>query len=389
MSATIEFFPVGNGDMTLITLESGKKILVDINIRKEGEVDEWVDVAELLHERLDRDGEERLFVDAFLLSHPDQDHCRGLLDHFHLGKPSDWVKKDNKILIREMWSSPIVFRRSKDVEGGLCKDAEAWWDEARRRVKVFRDAKTTAALKDGDRIQILGEDKKGKTDGLEAILVKTGNDITKICAKIDGTFAGHLIGPRLVTDKEAETLTGKNHSSVIIRFGIDGDGTKNAGLFLSGGDAEVDNWERVWARYKDKTDKLTYNIMQTPHHCSWHVLSHDSWSDKKDDAKVSKDARSALSQTQNGAFIVASCKAIVADEPDPPSVGAEREYKAITTSAKGEFLCTADECDDGVLLFTIGAKGPTRDNGDGGQKLGGASGVKPRMTDKQGGGRYA
>ena len=33
MTATITFFPVDNGDMTLIELESGRKILMDVNIR--------------------------------------------------------------------------------------------------------------------------------------------------------------------------------------------------------------------------------------------------------------------------------------------------------------------------------------------------------------------
>jgi hypothetical protein len=33
MAASIAFFPVGNGDMTLIVLESGRKILIDTNIR--------------------------------------------------------------------------------------------------------------------------------------------------------------------------------------------------------------------------------------------------------------------------------------------------------------------------------------------------------------------
>jgi len=377
--------------MTLITLESGKKILIDVNIRQsaKGDDDECVDVAQLLRDRLDRDDCGRLYIDVFLLSHPDEDHCRGFIDHFHTGKPSDWVKREDKILIRETWSSPIVFRRKKDVDGKVCEDAQAWWDEARRRVKVFNVTDSKGSIKDGDRIQILGEDKNGKTDGLEAILVKTGNDITKICGKVDGTFEGYLIGPRLVSKEEAETLTGKNHSSVIVRFGITGDGSKNAGLFLSGGDAEVENWERVWARYKDNAGKLTYNILQTPHHCSWHVLSYDSWSKLSEKAKVSNDARNALSQAQNGAFIVASCNTIEDKEPDPPCVRAEREYKDIASTAKGSFLCTADECDDDVLLFTIGAKGPKRDDGEGGQKLGAASEGKPRMTDKRGGGRYA
>ena len=163
----IEFFPVDNGDMALLTLESGSTILVDINIRQaadDEDDDDAVDVAQLLRERLDRDSQGRLYVDGFLLTHPDEDHCRGLTRHFHLGKPQDWSKKDDKILIREMWSSPIIFRRKKDIEGALCEDAEERWSEARRRANLYKSTREKSSIGDGDRLQVLGEDKDGKTD---------------------------------------------------------------------------------------------------------------------------------------------------------------------------------------------------------------------------------
>ncbi len=121
MATRATFFPVGNGDMTLIKLgdEDGTTILIDCNIRQATDDDdeETRDVAADLRERLNRDAEGRPYVDAFLLSHPDTDHCRGLSEHFYLGPPksySDDKKTDaeKRIVIREIWSSPIVFRRA-------------------------------------------------------------------------------------------------------------------------------------------------------------------------------------------------------------------------------------------------------------------------------------
>lgn len=91
----ILFFPVGNGDMTLIELQSGKRILIDVDIRAAADNpdDETFDVARALHQRLSRDSYGRLFVDAFLLTHPDKDHCTGLQKHFHLGPPSEWSRE--------------------------------------------------------------------------------------------------------------------------------------------------------------------------------------------------------------------------------------------------------------------------------------------------------
>ena len=72
MTAKISFFPVGNGDMTLIQTEDGKNILIDCRIR-DGK--EHPDVRSQLREKLSRNDEGRLFVHLFIWSHPDSDHC--------------------------------------------------------------------------------------------------------------------------------------------------------------------------------------------------------------------------------------------------------------------------------------------------------------------------
>ena len=194
MAATVTFFPVGNGDMALIALESRRTILVDVNIREPG--DEIRDVGADLRARLRTDTEGRPYVDAMLLSHPDQDHCRGLVEHFHLGALADYKKppksEPGKIIIREMWSSPMVFRRA-EKDHTLCDDAVAWAKEARRRVAVYRNGE---AFGSGNRIQILGEDQDGKTDDLTNILVVTGKTITTIDGNTDTSFRGRLLAPK-------------------------------------------------------------------------------------------------------------------------------------------------------------------------------------------------
>ena len=204
MSAKTIHFKVGNGDMTLVVLESGRRILIDCKITSAADdpIDDAPDVGFQLRDRLKRDTDGRLYVDAFLLTHPDQDHCAGLRRHFHLGPPGSWVKANDKIVIREMLSSPIVFRRAdrKKAKDGLtlCEDAQAWRNEARRRVRLFR---SQGWLADGDRIQILGEDVDGKTDDLLPILVSTGSIFSTICGVTDATFKGLLLAP-LPTDDE-------------------------------------------------------------------------------------------------------------------------------------------------------------------------------------------
>ncbi len=368
-STTVTYFPVDNGDMTLIALAdtAGTKVLIDCNIRDAADdpEDDTRDVAKDLRARLKRDSKKRPYVDAFLLSHPDQDHCRGLEKHFYLGQPENYPDdkkpdQEKRIFIRELWSSPLVFRRATK-SFVLSRDASAFSAEARRRVKVNRDKKFSG-VEEGNRILVLGEDEDGKTDDLGPILVKLDQSFSRINWSQNQFFNARLLGPlELSDDEENEEELGKNHSSVILNMTLAGDAAQSAvARFLSGGDAEVLIWERLWGKYRFNTSALQYNMLQTPHHCSWHSLSYDSWSDLGGDAEVCKDARSALSQILPGGIIVASSCPIHDDDSDPPCIGAKREYVAMTHCAKGVFYCTGQYPDPKAvapLEFVVSEKG--------------------------------
>lgn len=352
METSITFLPVGNGDMTLISLgdAAGTTILIDCNIRAAADDpdDETRDVAKDLRERLKTDKKGRPFVDVFLSTHPDKDHSTGLKKHFHLGPIADYSddKKPNnekRIVIGEMWSSPIVFRRaSKDHT--LCDDAVAFNTEAKRRVKAAQK-KQFSGIEFGERILVLGEDEGGKTDELTPILVKIDEVFQKINGTTNALFKARLLAPLPISsDEEEENGLGKNHSSVILNMELADDASrKTVKNFLAAGDAEVLIWEKLWNKHKSNPGVLAYDLLLTPHHCSWHSLSYDSRSEKGDDAKVCKSAKSALSQIRVGGRIVASSKPIEDDECDPPSHAAKAEYESIAKGAKGAFLCTGEE----------------------------------------------
>jgi len=363
MTASITFFPVDNGDMTLLIFDNEQTLLIDMHVRKAADDadDDTPDVMADLRSRLKRDEKGRMFVDGFLLSHPDKDHIGGLESHFHLGPPDEWKKDDDKILIREMWSSPIVFRRASKTHT-LCDDAKAWAKEARRRVALYRENGT--ATVEGNRIQIMGEDEDGKTDDILAIVVKADELVTKLNRVAAGTFEARLFAPLPQGDnEELDDLLAKNRSSVILRFSIRGGGILDKCRFLTGGDAEVAIWERLWEKHgDDHADWLSYDILQAPHHCSWHSLSYDSYSDCGEDAEVCEGARSALAQVRKGAIIVASSKTIDPKDADPPSDRAKREYISIVDDATDRFLCVADIWNDEqrALQYDITSSGVTK-----------------------------
>lgn len=351
MTAKTTHFKVSNGDMTLIETGDGNFIVVDINIRASADDpnDDAPDVAKQLKDRLTRDDKGRLTVDAFLLTHPDADHCRGLEKHFHLGPLDQWKKTDDKIVIHEMWSSPIIFRRASRKHS-LCSDAKAWAAEARRRVREFR---ANGYAYDGDRIKILGEDIDGKTDDLTEILVTGGDVFQTVRGVTDNTFSAHLLAPLLANDEEEAEFLSKNNSSIVMNVSLGKTDLQNPSYYLFGGDAEVGIWEKLWGKYGDDPTQFQYDVLIAPHHCSWHSLSWDSWSDFGEDAEVSDDARSALGQPISGASIIASSKEIKDDDSDPPCIRAEREYEAILKPVNGKFTCLGELAGDAPLEFEI------------------------------------
>lgn len=364
MSAKITFFPVANGDMTLITLNDPDEtsILTDVNIRcaADDPDDDTCDVAVDLRKKLKTDDKGRPYVNVFVLSHPDKDHITGLQKHFHLGPLDDYDDdppegEELKIVIREIWSSPLVFRRASKNHT-LTDDAKAFNKEAKRRANLFKE-RAGSNITDGDRILIIGEEEDPKkTKGLEAIQKVQGDTIRYINGNHTNFLWVRVLGPFPKGDEEEEKTFVKNHSSVILQYHIASDIlTPDACIFLTGGDAEVAIWKKLWGKYQYNKDFLKYDLLLAPHHCSWHVLSFDSQSDC-DDPKVDADAKSALSQANVGAYIVSSSKAIKDDDSDPPSYAAKQEYLTISKN----FMCTGEypnETSHEPLEFIVASDG--------------------------------
>ncbi|QBJ11519.1 metallohydrolase [Rahnella aquatilis] len=364
MTAKITFFKVDNGDMTLVRLADTQNtaILIDSHIRASADdpEDETPDVATALRNRLQYDDKHRPFVDVFMLTHPDKDHCSGLMKHFWLGHPDEYPDDElhhtkKRIIIRELWSSPLIFRR-RSKNHVLCEDAQAFDAEARRRVRYWE---ANCFVSSGNRILIMGEDVNGKTDNLRPILVKAGESFSRINGEVSQYFSAKLLAPAPhEDDQELEERLSKNESSIVmnmeIMFSLN---SSNRAHLLLGGDAEVLIWEHLWERYKNTPAVLQYDMLLAPHHCSWHSLSENSWSQYGENAKVNGAARNALGQARQGAVIISSSKQIVDDENDPPCIRAKREYVEILDDFDGLFCCMGDLKDKAFIEFDVTQNG--------------------------------
>ena len=203
---------------------------------------------------------------------------------------------------RRQWSSGVL---QKTI---LSEDAKAINSEAKRRVSANRDSKFVG-VGEGNRILILGEDEDGKTDQMGAILVRTDEIFTRVNGFASNLFSARLLAPlpKFDDDEVEEETLSKNHSSVVLNIELaENESRWVLKNLLSGGDAEVAVWEQLWEKHEESPEVLQYDILQAPHHCSWHSLSYDSWSEKRNEGKVSESAKAALSQIRPNGIIVAT-----------------------------------------------------------------------------------
>lgn len=343
-TSTITFYPVDNGAMALLKLNDVDEttLLVDTRIREQTENtdDKVYDIGTALRRDLKRDANGRPYVDVLLLTHNDMDHISGFEKHFHLGPVEECEEpkegEAQKIIVHELWSSYRFWKRASD-SNTLCDDAKAFNREMKRRVGLYQEQMVVQAA--GDRAVVFCKDPDGGTDGLEAIVKDLDCEFSIVNTKqLTDKIRIKVLGPLPKQDgEEDEEFEEKNRGCVILSIAVK-EGTYENRLLMPG-DAEVFVWEQLWTKFKNNRAHLEYDVLLTPHHTSWHSLSHDSWSESED-PQVSTDARNALANARPGAYIVSSSKPIKDDDDDPPCIGAKNEFKNMVDADR--FLCTGE-----------------------------------------------
>jgi hypothetical protein len=266
MDPRITYFPVGNGDCSLITLSDNTQIIIDCNTTEEAS-DESDPSRYDVHQHLLDFGKKLNgkipHVDVFILTHADQDHCRGFNTMFYTGDPAKYTVKHTKedlILIDELWFTHRIFATH---EGEPSKWAKAFRKEAQRRIDLHL-ANSPVRNDAGNRIRVVGHSNNPAYKGLGDLVVTPGNYIDGIGQKKkDFRFFVHAPFRKEVDSKLAE----RNDTSVVLQACFDVGKTQHAGLAMFGGDAGAAIWSKILELSEDAT--LQFDLDLAPHHCSW------------------------------------------------------------------------------------------------------------------------
>lgn len=355
----ITFYPVQNGDCNLIEFTDGVKILIDCKFRSSAEEDndDYNVIDDLLSNKLTSKKHGLPYLNAFVLTHPDQDHCLGFEKKFFLNKnpekeePSQEEKDDRLILIGELWYSPRVF---SEHEGDLSSDAKAFKKEAERRMQLWKD-NDKSKDKPGNRIRIIGYSDVDDLNGIPNDRISgAGEEVTEVDGSNRTQYRFFIHAPF------KNTIEGdsRNETSIVIQIKVDVGGTKNVGKLFFGGDAE---W-RVWKNILDKTSdnkNLEWNLMEAPHHCSYSFFA-----DNRDDDPEQSSLDFLDKRVGNG-YIVSSSKTIKQNSDNPPCKKAKNRYiEHLANQDDDYFKCTEENDTQKPVIFEVRSDGIWFDDGE-------------------------
>lgn len=360
----IKFYPVCNGDTILITLKDKTNILFDSNLREVGDDadgNKIYDVKKDLLESLKKENN-NYHLDLFVLTHPDQDHCRGFKKHYYQGDPDNYGdsnRKADEIIIDEMWVTSMLFNSANN------DDAKAFKKEAERRRKLWDDDDKNKD-KPGNKIRMIGYDGDKRFENVPSSTPGETQNIINGSTKSDFEFFIHSpFKANLVTATAEEDA---NFSSIVVqaRFKANASDINFCTYVLFGGDVDHNIWAKIWevSTKKNNADKLEWDLFLAPHHCSWTYFNNVPY-DYNDENKIPKNiSLKILDKRIEKGKIISSCKKIKNNNDNPPHYKAKEEYQN-HLDKKEDFIELAKEPKESEpkpVVFKVTPQGPVRED---------------------------
>ncbi len=334
----VTFYPVANGDTSQIILEDGRRLLFDYRHMKKSESSDRpeINLKEQLRKELKDAGRDSFDVVAF--THGDKDHIENSTEFFEL-QHAEKYQGSGRIKIDVLWvpAAMILDTAASDHQSD---EFVIWRQEARYR------------LKKGKGVRVFSKPKK-----LKAWLNENG--LTVESRKHLITDAGQLVPEFTLEDDKVEFFC----HSPFVKHTDEGDDMRNQAAlifnvrlrqgqndfdFLAVGDSKWEVLEDIVQITKDhdNMDRLSWDLYNLPHHCSYLSLSDEKGATETTPKPLVKEL---LQQGKAGAYVVSSSEPIASDQAayeqvQPPHVQAKRTYERYLRECDGaKFIVTMEE----------------------------------------------
>ena len=228
--------------------------------------------------------------------------------------------------------SPRTFREFREHDD-LCDDAQAFHDEAMRRVRASIEAGGDPGR--GHRIRIIGYDELLREPDLRRLPGRTPDHPRRHDHDVDGENHSDAFEAFVHAPFKEDSFGDRNDCSLAFQVSLyNGSGTGRALLM---GDLSYPVIRRIFDRSKAAT--LQWNALLAPHHCSKSVMY---WKDDGEDHETLKHdmVRDLGNAALSPGYVVSSSEP-VPDRNDPgdnpPHAKAKTQYERIVPN---EFICT-------------------------------------------------
>lgn len=327
----LTFFPLGNADCCRVDLNGGEKLLFDYAAMKclDDEDDLRIDLANEL--RSDLKNAKRDYFDVVAFSHLDNDHICGASEFFHLEHAAKY-QGEGRIKINRLWVPAAV------IIDDECEDED----------KIIQ-AEARYRLKKGSGIRVFS-----RPDKLRDWLAKQGLKLEDRQALI--TDAGQLVPEYNLHDRGVEffvhspfgsrlddgTLVDRNTDCLVLQGTFTLDGKETKVIFSADVVHEVIAQIVKVTRYKQREERLEWDVFKLPHHCSYLSLGPEKGAEKT--KPVDEVKWLFEEQGQNAGIVVSTSKPIPPNDDDnqPPHRQAANYHREHTRDRNGEFIVTME-----------------------------------------------
>ena len=329
-------YPIGNADTSLLDFRDGRKMLVDYaNTRNADDPsDKRIDLpAEL---KADLRNARRSEYDIVAFTHLDRDHVQGASEFFWFDHASEY-QGEGRIRIRELWVPAGAL-----TEVGTEDCARVIRQEARHRMRKgygIRVFSRPDALRDWFAYEELDMSKR-------AHLITDAGTLVPGFSKWGDEGVEFFIHSPFGWRRDERIVEDRNQDSLVFQATFQEGGRDTRILFAA--DMEWEGLDDIVSisRSHGNDERLKWDVMKIPHHCSYLSLSSEKGEEK---TTPTSQIRWLYEEAwQRGALLISSSKIIplprTPEDRDrqPPHRQAANYYRSVACLLDGAFEVTME-----------------------------------------------